>query len=279
MDWASRLRRWAEDNEDVRLALLVGSRARRDKPADDYSDYDLVMFVRDPEGLLGRRDWIERLGTPWTSHIEANALDAGPERRVLFSDGQDVDFAIFPEEFIDGALGAPRLRAILQRGYAVLTNKNQAQIVVAPGTPAPTPPSPAEFANLANDYWFHLVWAAKKLRRGELMVAHEAVNGYLRLLLVRTIRWHSIVCGPQDRFVWHGARFFEEWADPRAVQQFGRCVAHYEPGSVAVALRAHRDMFRWLEEELAARLSLPRPVPHADRVSVYINQLLKLTGT
>lgn len=35
---------WADEQEDIRLAMIVGSRARTTMPADEWSDLDVVFF-------------------------------------------------------------------------------------------------------------------------------------------------------------------------------------------------------------------------------------------
>jgi aminoglycoside 6-adenylyltransferase len=43
---------WAAARADVHAAVLVGSQARTDTPADEYSDADVMLFVDDPAPYL-----------------------------------------------------------------------------------------------------------------------------------------------------------------------------------------------------------------------------------
>jgi aminoglycoside 6-adenylyltransferase len=231
--WIDRVQGWAEKEPNVRLALLVGSQARPDTPADPYSDIDLALFVRDPESILREESWIRALGPYWTSHLEGTPIGSVQERRVLFRDGQDIDFAVFPVAILSALLTDSQGAAVLRRGFRPLVNKDSGDLRAPTGEPRAVLPTAVEFTNLVNDYWFHLVWSAKKLRRGELLTALEATNGYLQALLIRTVRWHALALGPSPRDVWHGTRFFEKWADPRVLRGFPETVAKYEslPGS------------------------------------------------
>ena len=47
---------WAESQPSIRAILVVGSRARRDFPADEWSDLDLMIFATDFEGYLVNDD-------------------------------------------------------------------------------------------------------------------------------------------------------------------------------------------------------------------------------
>jgi len=276
--WVLRLQRWAEGDPNVRLALLVGSQARTDTPADSFSDIDLALFASEPGRILREVDWIAQLGPYWTSHLEENALGTGEERRVLFEDGQDVDFAVFPVEFLASLVTDPRAVAVLRRGFRTLVNKDSLPLSTPRGEPRPSLPSPSEFANLVNDYWFHLVWTAKKLRRGELLTALEANNGCLRAMLVRIVRWHALARGPPGQDVWHGARFFERWADPRATRAFPETVARYDARSIARSLRASRVLLGWLSDELSESLAFPSPIRDRTGLSAYLDGLLNDRG-
>lgn len=272
--WIGRLQRWAEQEPNVRLALLVGSQARTERPADAYSDIDLALFAQEPYRLLRDENWISGLGAYWTSHLESNALESGEERRVLFADGQDVDFAVFSTESLRALTTDPRAATVLRRGFRLLVNKDAATLGTTPVAVPLSAPSQDEFWNLVNDYWFHLVWTAKKLRRGERMTALEATNGYLRALLVKMIRWHAICCGPSGQDLWHASRFFEKWADPRVLREFPGTVAQYDAMSIVRALRASRELFDWLVGEIGPGLAIAPPLPDHKALSSFLDELL-----
>ena len=276
--WISRLKDWAETEPNIRLALLVGSQVRMEAPADRYSDIDLALFVRDPGPILRDENWIGNLGPYWTSHLESTPIGDVQERRVLFRDGQDIDFAVFPLGVLAGILTNPQGIAVLRRGFRPLVNKDSFQVSAPSSEPAPVRPSPDEISNLVNDFWFHLTWTAKKLLRGELLSASEGTNGYLRALLVRMVRWHALVRGPKGQDLWHGTRFFEKWADPRVIRAFPETVARYDAQSIVAALRANRAMFSWLSDEIGEALSCPFPIRDRDGLSAYLDTLLSRVG-
>jgi Streptomycin adenylyltransferase/Transaldolase/Fructose-6-phosphate aldolase len=84
--------------------------------------------------------------------------------------------------------------AVLRRGFRVLVDKlglerTLGNRVLPP--PAPGRPDQAAFAQLTHDFWYHLLWAAKKLRRGELWIAAQTCNCHLKGLLVTLLAWHT----------------------------------------------------------------------------------------
>ena len=56
-DLTTRLMDWAAQDPGIRAALVLGSRARRDHPADAWSDLDILVFATDLERLVGEASW------------------------------------------------------------------------------------------------------------------------------------------------------------------------------------------------------------------------------
>ena len=85
---------WARSRDDVRAAVVVGSQARSDAPADRWSDLDVLLFVDDPERLAEDSAWVENFGSPVLTFLEPAAFGERVERRVLYETGEDVDFPL-----------------------------------------------------------------------------------------------------------------------------------------------------------------------------------------
>jgi aminoglycoside 6-adenylyltransferase len=256
---------WAEGDPNVRAVVVIGSRARsHDHPADDWSDLDLLVFCRDPEPLWQSTGWLDRLGDVWTSFLEPTPA-GGFERRALFAPGLDVDCVLSSaaglEEMLAGAF-PPDVEDMLRRGHRFIVDKDQYEAGMAlPEAQAPAwrPPAAPEFLNLVNDFWFHTVWTAKKLRRGELWTAKSCCDNYLKNLLCRMIEWHARLTGPAGKDTWMGGRFLDEWADPQTRAALPETFARYDGADVWRALFATRDLFRRLSRETAQKLGIAYP--------------------
>jgi aminoglycoside 6-adenylyltransferase len=271
----ARIPAWANGRADVRAVVLVGSRARTESPADEWSDADLLLFLDDPAPYADDAGWLGAFGRAVLTFLEPTGVGDFTERRVLFESGAEVDFALLPAEILAGELPA-ELVSVAGRGFRALYDT----VGLAPrlaaatgGGPLPEPaPSAADFAQLSNDFWYHVLWSAKKLRRGELWVAKQGCDGYLKTLLVRLLGWHARAAEP-GLDTWHRGRFLERWADPAALAVLPGTYASYDPVDVGRALRATADLFERVEREFGARSGLPLAVPHAD-VRARLDQLL-----
>jgi aminoglycoside 6-adenylyltransferase len=256
---------WALERDDVRAVVLVGSQARATLPADRWSDLDLVVFADDPVALGADASWVASFGDPVLTFVERTAVGAGVERRVLYEDGQDVDFALFPAAGGLGLTESPEAGAVLGRGFRVLYDElGVAESLAAlPGPGAEVAPAARDLNELASDFWYHALWAAKKLRRGEVFVALECLDAYMKRRLVTLMAWHARAVDPAVD-TWHGGRFLERWGDPGALVALELAYARYSVRDVARALWATIDLFQGLEEETARRLGLDLELDHAD---------------
>jgi len=256
---------WAQEREDVRAAIVVGSQARTDVPADRFSDLDVILIVDDPEPYAESAAWVSEFGTPALTFLE----DTPPrqrERRVLYKTGEDVDFPLFPLSTLDRLGQSANAAALLARGYRVLVDKiglEERLRDVVDLAPIPTLPTQADFDQLASDFWYHALWTSKKLRRGEVFTAIECLNGYMKARIVTLLEWHARAVDPSVD-TWHAGRFLERWADPGALAQLEKAYAHYDIRDVARALWETIDLFQGAEEETAARLDLKAGLDHAD---------------
>nr|PZN57937.1 MAG: hypothetical protein DIU68_03190 [Chloroflexota bacterium] len=268
---------WAEDKPDVRAALLIGSRARADHPADPWSDIDLVLTVRDVQPYLNNGDWLEEIAPVWTTHVEST-LAGVLERRVLFEGGHDFDVVLVTDTQLSRLIQTAEVVDIIRRGIRVLIDKDRLMSrITLPLRPRTTymPPTQAEFLNVVNDFWFHAAWTAKKLRRGELWAAITSCDGYMKRLLLKMMEWHARAVSSHSYDTWFSGRFVEEWGDSRALAELGDAFAHYNAPDIKRALLASMDLFRWLATETAVQFTYPYPSEGDSEVTRWVQELLE----
>ena len=260
--FADRFLEWAQDRADIRGALLIGSQARHVQPADEWSDYDLVVVTTQPDSLLEDATWLAALGTPLLTVIEKAAAADLMERRVLFDDGLDVDFIPVPVERFQALLAegtASEVWGILGRGFRLLLDKDGwAPLLRGYSVPSPSEVLAADIDTAVEDFWYHAIWAAKKLRRGEIWVAKACCDVYLKKLLLQVIEWHARAAHGCEYDIWFGGRFLERWVDPAVAVRLRRVFALYDKDSVRSALKETADLFDSLVEELAKQLGYQR---------------------
>lgn len=283
--------KWAETRSDIREAIIVGSRARIDHPADEWADLDIMVVTTDPKRYTSTSDWIKNVGKPLLTFLEPTATGKQMERRVLFEGMLDVDFAIFPEkefrrrsqQFQQGEIPlqmAAQILDVFGRGMRVILDKDgiltQLQMLIPSiETPPPHPPTQNEFLEVVNDFLYHAIWTAKKLGRGELWTANFCLDSYMKWkCLLRMIEWHTRATRGWTHDIWHNGRFLEEWANPQVLKGLQNAFAHYDEEDIRHGLLATMDLFRRIAMETAEKLSYPYPTKTDERVTEWIRTRL-----
>lgn len=244
----ARFRAWASEQPGVRAVLVVGSQARTTTPADEWSDLDLVLFVTNPEEFLESGDWVDYFGTVVLTMVQSTALGVGKERRALYSDGRDVDFSVFPAVALDLIAQFPEALRVLARGCEVLLDKDGLlarlpSLVATVGLQARPNPSAKEYLDCVNDFWYHILWTAKKLARGEVWIAKMCCDAYLKQRLLRMIEWETLAKSKGQVDVWHDGRFLDRWASPEVRARLPSTFAQYDQLDVARALAETSRLF------------------------------------
>lgn len=117
------------------------------------------------------------------------------------------------------------------------------------------PPDDDALRELSSDFWATTLWAARRLRKGDVFVAVDAVNGAMKRSVVTLLGWHAKAVDPEAAVLEDG-RQVERWADAGALSALELAYAHYELRDAARALWETIDLFQGLEEETASRLGI-----------------------
>jgi aminoglycoside 6-adenylyltransferase len=254
---------WAMTRNDIRLGVVIGSLARSDRPADVWSDLDVLLFTTDPALYLSESGWLAALGNYHLTFLEPTAVGEFFERRVLFDGGLDVDFIPLPAYVIQGEV-PQEMSEVLRRGYRVLFDKDglsskleSASVRTTEGNNVTSQlPSLDSFEHLVNDFLYHAVWSAKKLCRGELWTAKMCCDGYMKRQLLQAIEWYQRATKGE---IWHEGRFLDSRVDPSVLEELRGAFAIYELNSVWEALHSTIDLFGRVCRDLGKQLGYSYP--------------------
>jgi len=283
---------WAGGRDDIRLVLVVGSWARSDHPADEWSDLDVGFTTTHPERYLASDEWVSEIADAWLMHPDP----VGVTRHVLFEGGLDAGLAPIPHNSVAQAVRfLPVLRRLplprslrgsverqlasaaeyVSRGVRVILDKDGIAdrfLALLPSVEQRrSVPTQDEYSETVNRFWFEAIWTAKHLRRGELWHAKcGALDGRMKELLLRMMEWHALGTRGPGIDTWESGRFLEEWGDPRALRDLRDAFGRYEEEDVWRALLATMDLFRWLATEAGQRLGYAYPSAADARVTEWV---------
>jgi aminoglycoside 6-adenylyltransferase len=128
-DVVRRLVEWAGEHTAVRAMLLTSTRAIPHATVDAFSDYDVVLVVRDIHPFVADRGWLQDFGQVLVAYWDPVRPDpdSGLERVsnvIQYADGLKIDFTLWPVALLERIARAPALPAEHDAGNHLLADKD-----------------------------------------------------------------------------------------------------------------------------------------------------------
>jgi aminoglycoside 6-adenylyltransferase len=158
-----------------------------------------------------------------------------------------------PSKRREARAGARALATVFRPGYRVILDKDgvlerMAELVLRQ---PPPPHHEGRLEEIAADFWYHAVWTAKKLRRGEMWMAKTCLDGYLKDRVL-----DAVFLGRERPGGMEPKRLVDETLDPETVSLLSKSYAGYDRPSIERALAATLDLFAHVERQTAERLGV-----------------------
>lgn len=269
---------WAEEGADIRSAIVIGSRARREQPADEWSDLDIILYATDPAVYAANPDWLSALGEVWLPHL--NDTFAGEaEWLVLFAGGLKADFILSTAKGpLQQTINQSPYQVVLRRGVRVLFDKDAPDSpLTLPEAWLASPPHPPqdEFLVLVNQVFLSATRAAKLLKRGELWGAKYQCDTDMKRHLLTMLEWHARATHGPNHDTWYDGRYLDQWADPQARADLPATFAAYDASDLWRALFATLDLFRRLAIETAEQLNYAYPIQAERHINAWLEEIYR----
>lgn len=269
---------WAEERADIRSAIVIGSRARREAPADEWSDLDIILYATDSAVYAANPDWLSALGEVWLPHL--NHTFAGEaEWLVLFAGGLKADFIFSTAKGpLQQTINQSPYQVVLRRGVRVLFDKDASDspLTLPKAWLAPPPdPTQDEFLALVKRVFLAATRAAKLLKRGELWGAKYQCDTDMKRHLLTMFEWHARATHGSDHDTWYDGRYLDQWADPQALASLPATFAAYDASDLWRALFATLDLFRRLAIETAEQLNYAYPSQAEWHINAWLEEIYR----
>lgn len=185
------IRAWAAVQDDVRTAILTGSRACVAGPEpDDLSDYDLILFLDEPSARVTSDAWLSDFGDVlvWIPERLRHLDHEVPTRLVQYVAGHRIDFTLSTVEILRVLSILAELPPWLDAGYEVLVDKDGVSGTMVPpngrGYAGRTPEADVLVAEV-REFWWEALVVGKQLARGEFVAAAYSLEAVMRHGLLR----------------------------------------------------------------------------------------------
>lgn len=264
---------WAQTVEDIRAAFIVGSRARNDHPADEWSDLDIVFFTSKQNYYLSNNEWIKNFGNIWTS-FPSQTAGGDLELLTLFDGGWQVDFVIHSIDDFNEIVKNKKVPDNFNRGVKVIIDKDHAAKDIMPQcNKAPQGVSLSEdmFIQVINMFWFVVLYMAKQLLRNELWVV-KVRDSNIKELLLQMIEWHEKTVNGCEYDTWHAGRFLCKWVSIETQAELQNSFGHFDRNDSWKALMATITLFKRLSHDISEKMNFGYPYDLESNVSDWIDQ-------
>lgn len=191
---------WAEQRDSIRAILLTSTRAVPNAPMDEYSDYDVVLIVKDIHPFFEERSWLEEFGEVLVPYWDPIHLDPdhGIEmfaNVIQYTDGLKIDFTLWPVELLQKIIQSPTPLPELDAGYRILMDKDHLADDLPPPTYKayiPTRPTNEEYQKAIEDFFSDAPYVAKCLLRNELFPVKWALDYDMKHIFLRMmLEWRA----------------------------------------------------------------------------------------
>ena len=209
----SRLIHWAEQKESVRVMLLTSTRAQLGAETDIFSDYDVVLVVRDIHPFWADHSWISDFGdvlvTYWDPIYPESEYGIEQTGNVIqYADGLKIDFRLWPVDLLREIVRAPALPADLDAGYRILLDKDGlAESIPVPTHRAYIPQRPTEdgYRTFVEEFFSDAPYVAKYLLRGDLLPAKWCLDYDMKHVYLHRCwsgAWRGSTAGRCQSAIW-----------------------------------------------------------------------------
>jgi aminoglycoside 6-adenylyltransferase len=253
----------ASRRSDIRAALIIGSRARIDRPADQWSDLDFIFFVTDSAAYEAKADWLAQFGEIAIAELEHSSR-GDAEWIVVYEDGCKIDVLLATVARFASIDLSPYVEVVPRGARVVLDRAGQLQAAIDQVRDISfIPPTPEDFSRTLRQAWLTALRTTKFARRGDLWRAKQSCDGELKQLLLTMMEWHAQTHGADT---WHDGRYLAEWADRVAVESLPATFATYDRSSIQQAVRATIDLLHRVARDVAVHWGFDYPAATAVRV-------------
>lgn len=257
---------WCHARETCRALVLVGSAARSKRPADEYSDRDVLLFVTDldsPDYLA----WMRQYAPIWMviDHKQTPNKLWG----IIFQGGHGIHLSVDSVGALQKIVDTQELEVDQWRGYKTLLDKDGLAMQMPPASLPPyQPPSEQDFMVCVESFMYGTLLLAKDIRRGNLWTV-KSDNAVEQGFLLKMIEWHARARDGSD--TWHRGEAMHTWTDADTWQQLHGCFGRFDAEDSWQALFASLELFQRLAKDVADWLGYPFPQAMIDEIDEYLH--------
>lgn len=268
-DFIQVVQKWVMADENVLLAVILGSQAHKDTHVDQWSDIDLAVVVHNQDLFDVKGDWIRKL-TDY-SFIYEESADIGNSMtwHVVLHNSLMIDLSVFSMPDIQEWMSASQSVKLQSQNFfksnllvivdkvALLQKLMTDEEIEKMLTDDNHPPTQEEVHRSIHRFWYHVVRAVKHMCRCDTWRAYMSCNHELKTCLLEMIEWYTKAKYGWDYNTRYEGRMIAEWADADIIEQLSVVFSGYDEEDISKSLLATINLFQKLSISLLKQLDYP----------------------
>ena len=268
---------FAQERDDIRAAILTGSRANPTTARDPLQDYDVTYLVKNLTPYRQNKQIPQYFGEIMILQTPDGMGDAPSPNTsyaflMQFMDGNRIDITF---RIVDEV--APILADSLS---LVLLDKDR-QFTLPPPTLSsylPKKPTAKQFADCCNEFWWLNPYVAKGLYRDQIIYAKAIFDGPMREQLMAMLTWSVGVTTDFGVSLGHLAKHLKTQIASDVWDLVERTYSDTKPDHVWQALFVTQELFRKVALPVAQAFGFPYPNHEDALVSSFVRQIRESTA-
>lgn len=267
----------AREDERIRAVILNGSRANPNVPKDIFQDFDIVYIVTMLDPFIHNLVWIQRFGDMMILQLPEEMGDPAPvgdghyTYLMQFNDGNRIDLSLFSIDQLHQ----------LERDSLSIVLMDKDSLMEGFPSPSevdylPKPPTPSQYADCCNEFWWVSPYVAKGLWRNEIIYAKTMLDHYVRDQLNKMIIWYIGVNTGFARNPGKYGKYYQRYLEP---ELWDLLLATYSGASndeIWRSLISAGTLFRRIALNVADHFGYDYPHSDDSRVSAHLHHVMLL---
>jgi aminoglycoside 6-adenylyltransferase len=251
----------AIEDDRIRAVAMDGSRANKNAVHDQYSDFDIVYFVRDVREFTKDKSWINYFGDilivqypeDWYKHPYDYDSHDTFAYLIQFVDGNRIDLTIVDIRNIAGEEdnNEPRIILLNKDDFKELKQIDNEKAFYL------TPPTHMEFYNTCNEFRWLSLYIAKGLCRDEFYYARYAYDNLIMEMFMNILNWKIGIEHGFDITTGYLNKYLKRYLTADEMQRVQGMFPNGEYEDVWDKLLLLYDSFHELEAVVAEHFSYP----------------------
>ncbi|WP_235298202.1 aminoglycoside 6-adenylyltransferase [Portibacter marinus] len=270
----------AQADQRIRAVILNGSRANNRITPDRFQDYDITFVVKDLDSFRAEPDWIDVFGQriimQMPNSMKLDEEDRSEEQNsmvylMLFEDHNRIDLTLIPvddmEEYSDSLT-------------KVLLDKDaffDSSIEATEKDYWVRRPTEKDFLDCCNEFWWVSTYVIKGLMRREVYYAKDMLEGPVRKMFSRMLKWYAGAKYDFEINVGKSNRFLKKYIDHDTYRKVLKTYPDAEVESIWSSIEVMMDLFNQLSAEIADRLGFSYLAEEGKNVKDYFEHQKKLS--